>query len=81
MSAGLIRSSTCLVAATWGSSSRSTASASSAESVTRTAAASGSCSAWLIRSAATCTGSAVESARTAISVEPASVSMPIFPVK
>ncbi|CAM5647361.1 hypothetical protein SCYAM73S_03921 [Streptomyces cyaneofuscatus] len=59
-----------LLASTCGPSSFSTASASSAESVTRTAAASGSCSAWLIRSAATCTGSAVASARIAISVGP-----------
>ena len=48
-----------------------------AESVTSTAAAITSCSAWLIRSAATCTGSAVSSARIAISVGPASESMPI----
>ena len=61
------------------SSSASTASASSTESVTSTLAASGSCSAWLIRSAATCTGSAVSSARIAISVGPASESMPISP--
>ena len=80
-SAGAIRSSTCLVAATCGSSSFSTASASSTESVTSTAAASGSCSAWLIRSAATCTGSAVSSARIAISVGPASASMPMRPLK
>lgn len=79
--AGTIRSSTCRVAAICGSSSFSTASARSTESVTRTAAASGSCSAWLIRSEATCTGSAVSSARTAISVGPASASMPIRPVK
>ena len=52
-----------------------TCSASRAESVTSTAAASGSCSAWEIRSAATCTGSAVSSASTAISVGPASESM------
>ena len=38
--------------------------------MTSTAAASVSCSAWLIRSAATCTGSAVSSARIAISVGP-----------
>ena len=76
----LIRSSTCLVAATCGFSSASTASASSAESVTSTAAAIVSCSAWLIRSAATCTGSAVASARIAISVGPASASMPMRPL-
>ena len=51
------------------------------ESVTSTEAASGSCSAWLIRSAATCTGSAVASARIAISVGPASASMPIAPAQ
>jgi len=79
--AGTIRSSMCLVAAICGSSSFSTASARAVESVTRTAAASGSCSAWLIRSAAMCAGSAVSSARTAISVGPASASMPIRPVK
>ena len=46
------------------------ASASSALVVTSTLAAISSCSAWLIRSAATCTGSAVWSARIAISVGP-----------
>ena len=49
------------------------------DGVTSTLAASGSCSAWLIRSAATCTGSAVSSARMAISVGPASASMPTTP--
>ena len=39
-----------------------------------------SCSAWLIRSAATCAGSAVSSARIAISVGPASESMPMRPL-
>ena len=47
--------------------------------MTSTLAASGSCSAWLIRSAATCAGSAVSSASTAISVGPASASMPTTP--
>ena len=47
--------------------------------VTRTLAAIGSCSAWLIRSAATYAGSAVSSARIAISVGPASESMPTTP--
>ena len=47
--------------------------------VTSTEAAFGSCSAWLIRSAATCTGSAVSSASTAISVVPASASIPTSP--
>ena len=72
--------SVCLVAATRASSSFTTASASATESVTSTAAASGSCSAWLIRSAATITGSAVASATTMISVGPASASMPMTPL-
>jgi hypothetical protein len=71
--------SLCLVAATWSFSSYSTAASSSMESVTSTLAASGSCSAWLIRSAATCRGSAVSSASTAISVGPASASIPTTP--
>ena len=45
--------STCRVTDTCLSSSASTSSASRSEGVTRTLAASGSCSAWLIRSAAT----------------------------
>ena len=49
-------------------------------SVTSTAAASGSCSAWLSRSAATYAGSAVSSARIRISVGPASESMPTRPL-
>ena len=68
--------STCRVAATCLSSSASTSSASRSESVTSTEAAIGSCSAWLIRSAATYAASAVSSARMAISVGPASESMP-----
>lgn len=76
-----MRSLMCLVAATWGASSASVAAASSSESVTRTAAAIGSCSAWLIRSAATCAGSAVASARIAISVGPASASIPMRPLR
>jgi hypothetical protein len=68
-----------LVAGTCRASSASTASTSSGAGVTSTEAASGSCSAWLIRSAATCTGSAVASARIAISVGPASASMPTRP--
>ena len=71
--------SVCLVVATWASSSASTASASAGDVVTSTDAAAGSCSAWLMRSAATCTGSAVSSARIAISVVPASESMPMRP--
>ena len=73
--------STCLVAETCLSSSASTSSASRSEVVTRTAAASGSCSAWLIRSAATYAASAVSSARIAISVGPASESMPTRPLR
>ena len=78
VSAAVTRSA-CLVAGTCRASSASTASASATESVTSTLAASGSCSAWLIRSAATCAGSAVSSARIAISVGPASASMPTTP--
>ena len=78
-SAAVTRSA-CLVAATWrlelGLAPRR---ASRVESVTRTLAASGSCSAWLIRSAATYAGSAESSARIAISVGPASESMPTTP--
>jgi hypothetical protein len=48
--------------------------------VTSTEAAIGSCSAWLIRSAATKRGSAVSSAITMISVGPASESIPITPL-
>lgn len=58
----------------------STASASSTLSVTSTAAAITSCSACEMRSAATCRGSAVASARIAISVGPASASMPMTPL-
>ena len=72
--------STCRVADTCFSSSASTSSASVAEVVTRTAAAIGSCSAWLSRSAATYAASAVSSARIAISVGPASESMPTVPL-
>ena len=72
--------SLCLVAGTWAASSTSTASASRAESVTSTEAALGSCSAWLIRSAATNEACAVSSARIAISVVPASESMPTTPL-
>ena len=71
--------SVCLVSGTWRASSASTASTSASDAVTSTDAAFGSCSAWEMRSAATCTGSAESSARTAISVVPASESMPISP--
>lgn len=57
--------SVCFVAGTRVFSSVSTSSASCSEVVTSTLAASGSCSAWLIRSAATCAASAVPSARIA----------------
>ena len=70
----------CLVTDTCLSSSRSTSSARVSESVTRTDAASGSCSAWLTRSAATYAASAVSSARIAISVGPASESIPTMPL-
>ena len=60
-------------------SSATTSSASRSESVTSTLAAAGSCSAWLTRSAATYAGSALSSARIAISVVPASESMPTTP--
>ena len=62
-------------------SSASTAAANSGESVTSTAAAITSCSAWLIKSAATSAAIADESARIAISVGPASESIPITPRK
>ncbi|SKV59353.1 Uncharacterised protein [Mycobacteroides abscessus subsp. abscessus] len=75
VSAALTRSA-CTVVANCAEVSLTTASASAALSVTKTLAANTSCSAWLIRSAATCTGSAVSSARIAISVGPASASMP-----
>src|SRR5450759_1087091 len=71
--------SACLVLATRVSRSASTARASSSESVTSTDAAIGSCSAWLTRSVATCAGSAPASARMAISVGPASASIPTTP--
>ena len=74
----LIRSE-CFVAETRTFSSVSTALASSGESVTKTAAAITSCSAWLIRSAATSAAMAEESARIAISVGPASESIPMTP--
>ena len=68
--------SRCLVSSSWAATAASTASASSALVVSSTEAAMTSCSAWLIMSAATWTGSAVWSARIAISVGPASASMP-----
>ncbi len=71
--------STLSSAATCPASRPFTDAASSGESVTSTEPAIGSCSAWLIRSAATNAGSAVSSASTAISVGPASESMPTMP--
>ena len=68
------------VAWTCFSSSASTSSASRSLGVTSTLAASTSCSAWLIRSAATYAASALSSASTAISVGPASESMPMRPL-
>lgn len=68
--------SRCTVVGSWAASSASVAAASSSLGVTSTLPAISSCSAWLIRSAATCAGSAVWSARIAISVGPASASMP-----
>ena len=79
LSAVRIRS-TWRVAATCLSSSTSTSSARRNESVTSTEAAIGSCSAWLTRSAATYAASAVSSARIAISVGPASESIPTMPL-
>ena len=78
-SASAMRSQ-CLVAGTCTASSASTASASSTLVVTSTEAAITSCSAWLIRSEATNAASAVSSARIAISVGPASESMPMRPL-
>ncbi len=75
----VVTRSLCFVAVTRFSSSLSTLSASASLMVTSTLAAIGSCSAWLIRSVATCTGSALSSARIAISVGPASASMPTSP--
>ena len=76
--ADVIRS-LCLVFPTCIFNSASTALANSTESVTKIAAAMTSCSAWLIKSAATSLARAEESARTAISVGPASESIPITP--
>ena len=59
--------------------SRSTASASAALVVTRIAGESGPCSAWVTRSAATRTGSALSSARTIPSDGPAGRSIPTKP--
>jgi hypothetical protein len=78
VSAAVTRS-TCLVSATWAASASSVRSASSTESVTSTDADVGPCSAWLSRSAATSTGSAVASATTITSLGPASASMPTAP--
>ena len=70
----------CLVAATWTSRAEATSLASFGDVVTSTEAAITSCSAWLIRSAATTAASAVSSARIAISVGPASESIPMRPL-
>ena len=59
----------------WRASSSSTASARAVEVVTSRAGESAPCSAWLSRSAATWTGSAVSSATTMTSVGPAGMSM------
>ena len=71
--------SECLVALTRIINSALTASANAALSVTRIAAAMTSCSAWLMRSAATSAAIALLSANIAISVGPASESIPITP--
>ena len=71
--------SACLVFATRTLSSAITSAASFSDVVTKTAAAITSCSAWLIRSAATSAASALSSAKIAISVGPASESIPIIP--
>ncbi len=63
----------------WRPISASTASASDGEQVTRTAAESGPCSAWLNRSAATWAGSAVSSASTMTSEGPAGMSIATWP--
>ncbi|CAB4750545.1 unannotated protein [freshwater metagenome] len=60
-------------------SSAATASAKDWLSVTKIAAAITSCSAWLIKSAATSAGIALLSANIAISVGPASESIPTVP--
>ncbi len=72
--------SSCRWPRTWRSTSATTASASAADGVIRTEAAIGSCSACEIRSAATNDGVAVSSATIAISVGPASASMPTRPL-
>ena len=66
-------------AATCVTTSACTAGTRSGASVTSTDAATTSCSAWLMRSAATKAGSAEEPATIMISVGPASLSMPITP--
>ena len=71
--------SACFVFATRTFSSAITSAASDSDVVTKTAAAMTSCSAWLIRSAATSAAIALSSAKIAISVGPASESIPIIP--
>ncbi len=73
--------SACLAEPIWSTRAESTASASCSLSVISTLAAMGSCSAWLIRSAATNAASAVSSAMIAISVGPASASMLTVPCR
>ena len=75
----VVMRSACVAVGTWRSSSAVTASARASLGVTRTLAAIGSCSDWLIMSAATNAGSAVSSAITAISVGPASESIATVP--
>ena len=71
--------SRCLVAGSWRASSSSTRAGRPGSVVISRQAASSSCSAWPIRSAATKAGSAVWSAMMAISVGPFSPSMPTTP--
>ncbi len=66
-------------AASWRSTAAATASARPGSSVTRIDCATASCSAWASRSAATCSGSAEESATTTTSDGPAIMSMPTWP--
>ena len=66
-------------ASSWASTAARTASANSRLSVTSTAEDSGSCSAWLRRSAATHSGFDFPSARTKISLGPAIMSMAVWP--
>ena len=78
VSASLIRAE-CFVRGTRIANSFSTSSINSLLFVIRTAAAITSCSAWLMRSAATSAAIALSSATIAISVGPASESIPMIP--